>query len=285
MAELLTAKPVVARIADELAPRIAALASAGIAPTLGLIRVGERPDDVSYERTLMKRAESLGLATRRAAMPAEASTADVVAAIGVANDDEAVHGCLIFRPLPRGIDDATACAALDPRKDIDGITTTSLASVFMGGREGFPPSTASACIELLDAYGIPLEGKRVVVVGRSLVVGRPVACLALARNATVTLCHSRTADLPAAMRQADIVICATGRARAYGADCFAPGQVVLDVGINFDEAGQMCGDVDFDAVEPLVAAITPVPGGLGSVTTSVTMKHVVAAAEAAAAAR
>ena len=185
----------------------------------------------------------------------------------------------MFRPLPGHLDEDLACEALDPAKDVDGIGRGALASVFVGRGAGFAPCTAAACIEVLDAYGIDLAGKKAVVVGRSLVVGRPMSMLLLERNATVTMCHTHTADLAATVRDADIVVFATGRAKAYGPECFRPGQTVLDVGINVDEEGNLCGDVDFDAVESIVDAITPVPRGIGGVTTSVLMKHVVEAAE------
>ena len=201
------------------------------------------------------------------------------------NCDPDVHGCLLFRPLPSFMDEARVCELLVPDKDVDGITLASLASVFTDGRTGFPPSTAAACLEMLDHYGIPVAGKHVVVVGRSLVIGKPVSMMLLRRNASVTICHSKTEDLARLCASADIVVCATGRARAFGAEFFSPGQTVLDVGINFDTQGKLCGDVDFEAVEPVVGAITPVPGGIGSVTTSVTMAHTVEAAERAAAHR
>lgn len=283
MAQLLTGKEVVAGLRKDLLARIERLSDAGIVPTLAIVRVGERPDDMSYERTAVKRAEGLGIAVRSFVLPADAAQADLEAVIDEVNADDALHGCLLFRPLPPSMDERAVCDRLAPEKDIDGISSASLAGVFADTGEGFPPATAQACLEMLDFYGIPLEGKRAVVLGRSLVIGRPVACMLLARHATVTLAHSRTVDAAAHTREADIVVCATGRARAYGAEYFAPGQTVLDVGINFDEAGDLCGDVDFDAVEPVLGeagAITPVPRGLGSVTTSVTMAHVVQAAEA-----
>ena len=282
MAQLLTGKEVVERIAVDLRERIDALARAGIVPTLAIVRMGARPDDVSYERTAKKRAEGLDIATRVIELDESASQHELESVLRTVNDDAAIHGCLLFRPLPAHIDERAACDALAPEKDIDGIATASMAKVYAGtAGEGFAPCTAAACIEMLDHYGVSVEGKRAVVVGRSLVIGKPVAMLLLARNATVTLCHSRSENLADIMREADIVVCATGRARAFGAGCFACGQTVLDVGINFDETGAMCGDVDFAAVEPVVAAITPVPRGLGSVTTSVTMEHVVSAAERA----
>ena len=195
------------------------------------------------------------------------------------NGDSKIHGCLLFRPLPENMEEKLVSDELAMAKDIDGISTASLGAVFTDAVEGYAPCTAEACVKMLDHYNIPVEGKHVVVVGRSLVVGKPVAMLLLRRNASVTICHSRTADLAEITHTADIVICATGRARAYDARYFKPGQVVLDVGINFDKNGKICGDVDYDSVEPVVDAITPVPGGLGSVTTSVTMEHVVTAAE------
>ena len=280
MAKLLTGKEVVAHIAENLHGRIERLASSGVVPTLALVRVGARPDDLSYERTAVKRAAGLGVATKLYELDEFAPQAALESTLRSINYDKTVHGCLLFRPLPSFIDERAMCNVLIGAKDVDGITLASLASVFAGSGTGFPPCTAAACLEVLDYYGIPLTGKHVVVVGRSLVVGKPVSMMLLARNASVTICHSRTENLAKITKTADIVICATGRARAFGAEYFAPGQTVLDVGINFDTNGAMCGDVDFAAVEPIVGAITPVPGGLGSVTTSVTMQHTVAAAEA-----
>ena len=285
MAELLKGKPVVDSMALDLRARIEALGRAKVVPALALVRVGQRPDDLSYERTARKRAESLGIAIRPYELDEFAPQAAIEAAIHEVNRDENVHGCLLFRPLPSFVDESHVCELLDPKKDIDGITLASLASVFTDGHAGYPPATAAACIQLLDHYQVPLQGKHVVVVGRSLVVGKPVSMMLLRRNASVTICHSKTENLADIMCSADVVICATGRARTFGAQFFGPGQTVLDVGINFDTQGNLCGDVDFAEVEPVVAAITPVPGGIGTVTTSVTMAHTVAAAEAALAAR
>ena len=282
MARLLTGKEVVASMKESLTQRVEALRAQGVVPTLAIVRVGERSDDLSYERTAVKRAEGLGISVRPIMLPADVPEEELAAAIEQVNVDDSIHGCLLFRPLPAHIDETRICDMLDPAKDVDGISKASLAGVFTGAPHGYPPATAQACLEMLDYYGIPVEGKHVVVVGRSLVIGRPVAMMLLARNASVTVCHSRTEDLVSLMRLADVVICATGRARAFGAVYFSPGQTVLDVGINFDDEGALCGDVDLEAVESFVGAITPVPGGLGSVTTSVTMAHVVAAAEEAA---
>lgn len=279
MADLLLGKPVADAMAADIVARAKALTASGKQPTLAIVRVGERPDDLTYERSAMKRADACGIAVKQFVLPADASTDDVLAAVATVNSDDSIHGCLLFRPLPEGIDEQAVCNALDPAKDIDGITRGSLATLLAGTGEGFAPCTAAACIDILDHYGIDPQGKKAVVLGRSLVIGKPVALMLLARNATVTVCHSRTQDLASAVRDADIVVCATGRARAYGADLFAPGQTVLDVGINFDDEGDLCGDADFDAVESVVSAITPVPRGVGSVTTVAMLRNVVIAAE------
>lgn len=279
MAELLKGKPVVESMALDLTARIDALGRAGIAPTLALVRVGARPDDLSYERTARKRAESLGIAIRPYELEEFAPQAAIEAVIHEVNADPGVHGCLLFRPLPSFVDESHVCELLDPSKDIDGITLASLASVFTDGHRGYPPATAAACIELLDFYQVPLEGKHVVVVGRSLVVGKPAAMMLDRENATVTLCNSRTRDLPEVCREADIMVVAMGKAGAVGAEHLREGQVVVDVGIHVNEEGKLCGDVRFGEAEPLVEAITPVPGGVGTVTTSVLVSHVVEAAE------
>lgn len=280
MADLLLGKPVGDALSEKTAALAEELTAQGIQPALAIVRVGERPDDLSYERGACKRAEALGIAVRKFLLPEDASQDDVLAAIAQVNDDASIHGCLMFRPLPKGIDEAAVCNALDPAKDVDGITAGSLAGVFMDTGVGFPPCTAQACVEILDHYGFDVEGKSVAVVGRSLVIGKPVAMMLLARNATVTLCHSRSRELPTICREADIVVYATGRPRAYSLEHFSGGQTVLDVGINVDEEGNLCGDVDFAAAEPVVGAITPVPRGVGSVTTAVLMRHVVEAAVA-----
>lgn len=284
MAKLLKGAPVAARLTEETAARARELAACGIVPTLCLIRVGERADDLSYERGLLKRAASAGVDVRRVVLDVACSQDELMSAIFAANEDPAVHGILMFRPLPASFDEAAACEAVAPEKDVDCLTSASLAGVFTGSGEGYAPCTADAVMHLLADAGVSLAGARVAVVGRSLVIGRPVAMMLQAENATVTMCHSKTRDLAECCREADVLVAACGRARMVGADCVRAGQVVVDVGINWDEsAGRLMGDVDFDAVEPVVDAITPVPGGVGSLTTAVLMKHVVQAAERAAA--
>ena len=280
MAELLKGAPVARALTEELGVRVAALLARGVTPGLAILRVGERPDDLSYERAALKRCEKVGIAVRRVALPADCAQAELERAIRDGNADPAVHGCLMFRPLPASLDERAACAALDGAKDVDGVTAGSLAGVFAGEPVGFPPCTAEAVLQLLRHHGVALDGADVVVVGRSLVIGRPVSMLLQAANATVTMCHTHTRDLAAACKDADIVVAAAGHIGTVGAACAAPQQVVIDVGINWDEdARRLVGDVDFDAVEPIVGAITPVPGGVGSVTTACLAKHVVEAAE------
>lgn len=279
MARTLSAKPVVARMTADSLARASELSREGRQPTLAIIRVGENPDGLSYERGAAKRCAASGVAVESIVLPADCSQGDVMDAIARVNADPSVHGCLLLRPLPAGLDEDAACSALDPSKDVDGITSGSLLGVLTGGGGGFPPCTAEACLRILDHYGIGVAGKHVVVVGRSLVVGKPVSMMLQARDATVTMCHSRTRNLPGLCRSADILVVAAGCMRMIGPDCVRSGQVVVDVGINWDDAaGKLAGDVDFDAVEPLVDAITPVPGGVGAVTTAVLVAHVVQAA-------
>ena len=280
MTELLRGAPVAAAISEEVAARAASLAGRGVVPTLAILRVGQRPDDLSYERAAARRCEKVGVGVRRLALPEDAGTEVLLDAVRLVNKDPSIHGCLIMRPLPAHVDEAAVCAALDPAKDVDGVTAGSLYGVFAGRPVGFPPCTAQAVLALLDHYGIRLSGARAAVVGRSLVIGRPVAMMLLARDATVTLCHTRTADLASELRRADVIVCAAGHAGTVGADALRPGQVVVDVGINWDDKSQsLVGDVDFAAADGVVRAITPVPGGVGSVTTAILARHVVEAAE------
>ena len=280
MAKLLLGLPVADALTEALSQRVEELAKRGVTPTLAIVRVGERDDDLSYERGALKRCAKVGIAVRQFVLPSDCSQEELMAVIDEVNTDAAINGCLMFRPLPKTLDEAAACAALDPAKDVDCITEGSLYGVFANRPIGFAPCTAEACIEVLDHYGYDLTGARVTVVGRSLVIGKPVSMMLQARNATVTMCHTRTRDLAAECRDAEILVVAAGHIGTVGADAVAPGQVVIDVGINWDEAaGKLCGDVAFDEVEPRVAAITPVPRGMGSVTTAVLAKHVIVAAE------
>ena len=283
MASLLRGAPVAQALTEELACRVEMLTRDGVVPTLAIVRVGERPDDLSYERAALKRAEKVGVAVQCCALPASSSQADVIAVIEDINANKKVHGCLVFRPLPASIDEDAVAAVLHPAKDVDGMTAGSLFGVFAGRRVGYPPCTAEAALELIERSHIELAGANVCVIGRSLVIGKPVSLMLQARHATVTMCHTRTRDLPARCREADIIVVAAGVPRLLDGSCVRAGQTVIDVGINWDAAaGKLVGDVAFEEVEPVVANITPVPGGIGAVTTSILMKHVVEAAECAA---
>lgn len=279
MAEILRGAPVAAALDERTAEGVRALKARGISPALAILRVGERADDKAYEAAAVRRCARLGIDTRLVTLTADVMQGALLARIARLNADEGIHGVLMFRPLPEQLDETEACEALVCAKDVDGITTGSAAALYTGAGRCFAPCTAEAVIALLEHYGVELEGKNVAVVGRSLVIGRPVSMLLMRRNATVTVCHSHTRSLAEITRRADVVVAALGRAEALGRECFAPGQTVVDVGINYSEAGGgLVGDVDFSAVEPLVAGISPVPAGVGSVTTAVLARHVVQAA-------
>ena len=282
MAVLLKGAPVAKAITAELIERAGKLESLGVVPTLAIVRVGEREDDLSYERGALKRCEKVGISCRRYLLPADVSQEDLMGTVTEINEDPSIHGCLIFRPLPEHLEGDAVASALLPKKDVDSMTPASLLSTLSGLGAGYAPCTAEAVLAILDHYGIDLDGANVVVVGRSLVIGKPVASMLLARNATVTTCHTHTKDLAEVCRRADIAVAAAGHARTLGADAVRTGQTVIDVGINWDsQAEKLVGDVDFEAVEPLVDAVTPVPGGVGAVTTAILARHVICAAEEA----
>ena len=292
MAKLLLGKEVTDALNANLQTRTAALREKGVTPTLGIIRVGENPSDLSYEKGAVKRAELVGVNVVKFVLPEDASKADVLAAIDKVNADDSIHGVLMFRPLPRHLkaDQTEICNRLDPKKDVDCITDLSNAGVFEGRSDlGFAPCTPAACMEILDYYGIDCKGKNAVVIGRSLVVGKPAAMMLMGKNATVTVCHTKTVNTAEIARNADILVSAAGVLGSLTKEYVRPGQVVIDVSINWDAEkpnakggkGAIAGDAKFEEVEPIVEAITPVPGGVGSVTTSVLMKHVVEAAERA----
>ena len=280
MAQRLLGRPVADAIKEDLARRVAALAEKGVTPRLAVIRLGEDAGDMAYERSILRNCEKLGCAAQSMALPPDISQEALIARIEQVNADPAIHGCLLLRPLPKHMDSAKVCDALAPEKDLDGMGCRALGALFAGREDAFAPCTAQACLEMLKYYGIDPAGKRAAVVGRSLVIGRPVSQLLLHADATVTLCHSRTPDLPAVCREADILIVAVGRAGMIGAEHTRPGQVILDVGVNSVE-GKLCGDVRTEEAEETAAAVSPVPGGVGAVTPSVLMAHLVEAAERA----
>lgn len=292
MAKLLSGRQVADALAPMLQSRAAALQEKGVTPTLGILRVGENPGDLSYEKGAIKRAERVGVAVRQVTLAADAEKDEVLAAIDRLNADASVHGVLMFRPLPAHLKSAQAeiCNRLRPEKDVDCMTHLSNAGVFEGNAAlGFAPCTPEACMELLRFYGIDCTGKNAVVIGRSAVVGKPAAMMLLGANATVTVCHTRTVGLAGICRRADILVSAAGVRDLLTAEFVREGQTVIDVSVNWDEnkinaggtRGAITGDARFDEIEPIVAAITPVPGGVGAVTTTVLMRHVMEAAERA----
>ena len=280
MSELLKGAPVAAAIAEDLKERIAALGARGVTPRLTVIRLGERGGDLFYERSVLRYGDKVGAQVESVVLPADCAQEELLGVIERVNADPSIHGCLLLRPVPKQMDSFAVCEALSPEKDLDGMGTRALGALFAGQKGAFAPCTARSCMELLDYYQVPLEGARAVVLGRSLVIGRPVSQLLLAKNATVTVCHSRSRDLAALCREADVLIAAIGKPGFVGADFLREGQTVLDVGASMVD-GVMCGDVDFAAAEGLVKAITPVPGGVGAVTTATLFKHLVEAAERA----
>ena len=288
MAKRLLGKEVNEALVASLQTRTAALKEKGVQPTLGIIRLGENPSDLSYEKGATKRAEEVGVAVKNYVLPETATKEEVLKVIDEVNADASVHGVLMFRPLPKHLknDQDEICNRLAPCKDVDSMTHMSNAGVFEGQDLGYAPCTPAACMEILDHYGIDCKGKNAVVIGRSLVVGKPAAMMLMGKNATVTVCHTRTVNTAEICKNADIIVTAAGVLNSLTKDFVREGQIVIDVSMNWNPEkitskgkGGMSGDAVYEEVEPIVAAITPVPGGVGAVTTTVLMKHVVEAAE------
>jgi len=288
MAKKLLGKEVNEALVAALQARAAALKEKGVIPTLAILRLGENPSDLSYEKGATKRAEEIGVAIKNFILPEASTKEEVLAVIDQINADDSIHGCLMFRPLPKHLkaDQDEICNRLAPKKDVDSMTHMSNAGVFEGQDLGYAPCTPAACMEILDYYGIDCKGKNAVVIGRSLVVGKPAAMMLMAKNATITVCHTRSVNVPEICKNADIIVTAAGVLGSLTKDYVREGQIVIDVSMNWNPEkitskgkGGMSGDCVFEEVEPIVEAITPVPGGVGAVTTTVLMKHVVEAAE------
>lgn len=276
--EILKGLPVANAINEKLMEQVKSIE--GPLPHLAIIRVGERPDDCSYERGAVKKMDKVGVRCTTYTFDADIDNETFQAEFDKINENPDIDGILMLRPLPKQLDEKQIENKIDPRKDLDGISPLNLAKVYAGDESGYAPCTAEAVIEMLDYAGIDIKGKRVTVVGRSLVIGKPVSMLLMKRNATVTVCHTKTVDMEGTCRNAEILFAAAGSARMIKKDYVAEGAIVVDVGINVDEEGNLCGDVDFDAITDIAAIATPVPGGVGSVTTSVLAKHLVKAAMA-----
>lgn len=267
------------RMKEMLLAKVSDLKKDGISPALAVVRVGNKEDDAVYERMILKRFNPLGIDVQVHEFPAAISQADFDAQFMAVNDDPKIHGILLFRPLPEGLSDRFVRLHMNSLKDIDGMSPFNEARIFEGGSEGFAPCTASAVMTVLAQYGFDPAGKNVVIVGRSMVIGRPLSMLMLRANATVTVCHSKTQNLSEVCRKADILVAAVGHAKMITKDYVSRKSVVIDVGIDTDSDGNLCGDVDYERVEPIVQAITPVPGGVGAVTTSVLAENLVKAAK------
>ncbi len=276
--EILKGLPVANAINEKLMEQVKSIE--GPLPHLAIIRVGERPDDCSYERGAVKKMDKVGVRCTTYTFDADIDNDTFQAEFDKINENPDIDGILMLRPLPKQLDEKQIENKIDPRKDLDGISPLNLAKVYAGDESGYAPCTAEAVIEMLDYAGIDIKGKRVTVVGRSLVIGKPVNMLLMKRNATVTVCHTKTVDMAGTCKNAEILVAAAGSARMIKKEYVADGAVVIDVGINVDDEGNLCGDVDFDAISDIAAAATPVPGGVGSVTTSVLAKHLVKAAMA-----
>ena len=276
--EILKGLPVANAINEKLMKQVKSIE--GPLPHLAIIRVGERPDDCSYERGAVKKMDKVGVRCTTYTFDADIDNDTFQAEFDKINENPDIDGILMLRPLPKQLDEKQIENKIDPRKDLDGISPLNLAKVYAGDESGYAPCTAEAVIEMLDYAGIDIKGKRVTVVGRSLVIGKPVSMLLMKRNATVTVCHTKTVDMEGTCKNAEILVAAAGSARMIKKDYVAEGAIVVDVGINVDEEGNLCGDVDFDAITDIAAIATPVPGGVGSVTTSVLAKHLVKAAMA-----
>ena len=270
--------PAAKAILADLQERVDKLGEKGIVPKLTVVRVGAKEDDLSYERGIYKRFEGVGAKVETIELPMTVTQEELEHIILSLNEDESVHGVLVFRPLPKVLDEIRIKSLLAEEKDVDCLTGANDAHLFAGDKKGYPPCTPQAVMEILDYYGVDLTGKRVTVVGRSMVVGKPVAMLLLAKNATVTICHTRTKNLAEECKSADIIVACAGVPKMITSEFVNEGQVVIDVGIHMVD-DKLCGDVDYDNVCKIADAITPVPGGVGSVTTTVLLKHTVMSAE------
>lgn len=277
MAKILDGKEVAAALKDELAAEVDRLRKQGSIPGLCLVMAGSRPDSQSYINSAVKRCSSIGIDCQVKRLPEDVTQEDFLKTIDDLNTNPEINGIMVMRPLPQHISENIVKYKIAPEKDVDCLNPINVSKVISGDDDGFAPCTPAAVIEILDYYGIKVEGKRTVVIGRSMVVGRPLAMMLLARNATVTICHTRTRNLAEETKKGEILIAAAGKAKMVTKDMVSNGAVAVDVGINFDESGKMCGDVDFDSVYPIASSITPVPGGVGAVTSTVLAKHVIEA--------
>ena len=272
-------KEVADKIVEDLKVKVEELKDKGIKPKLAILRVGAREDDLAYERGVLKRFETAGVEAGVTVLDAGVSQEELDKTFDGLNNDPDVHGILVFRPLPKGLSDEHMRRTINPGKDSDFMDIRNMENVLAGIPDVAAPCTAEAVMALIKHYQIETKGKKVTVVGRSLVIGKPVALLLTTANATVTVCHTKTVNIEEECRNADIIVACCGVAKMITDKFVKPGQTVIDVGMNVDDEGRLCGDVDYDAVSEIAEAITPVPGGVGSITTAILLKHVVKNAE------
>ena len=275
--QIIKGKPVADKISEELIKDVNELVNMGIKPKLAIVRVGARGDDLAYERGALKRCQTIGIETEVMELDEDVTLEEYIKVIEKLNKDNKINGILCFRPLPKHLNEEVIKYAIAPEKDIDCFSPINAAKIMEGDKSGFPPCTPTAVVEILKHYNVELSGAKVVVLGRSMVVGKPAAMLLLNENATVTICHSRTKNLPEITAEADILVAAVGRAKMVDSKYVKDGAVVVDVGINVDDEGNLCGDVNTNDVLEKVSMITPVPAGVGSVTTSILAKHLIKA--------
>ncbi len=277
-AKLLTGKEVAQKMDVDIQKEVQELKAKGINPALRIVIVGDAADSVTYANSARKMAEKNGIACEIEQLPGTTSQDEFVKILKQRNADKTIHGIIVMRPFPKQISEDVVKHILAPEKDIDCFNPVNAGKVMAGDLTGFPPATPQAVMEMLRFYEIPMQGKEAVVIGRSMVVGKPMSMLLLGENATVTVCHSKTKDLPGVCKRADIVVAAIGKAKMITTDYIKPGATVMDVGINV-EGDRLFGDVDTEPAKDVAGAITPVPGGVGTVTTRVLLKHVVKAAK------
>ena len=275
--KIIKGKPVADRITENLIEETKKLKELDIVPKLAIVRIGENPDDMSYERGAMNRCAKIGIDVQNIVLQGDVSEGEYIEAIKNLNEDKNINGILCLRPLPKNINENKVKSIIDAKKDVDCFNPINSAKLFEGEKDGYAPCTPEAVMKILNHYGVDLSGKKVVVLGRSLIVGKPVSMMLMGENATVTICHSKTENLAEEAKNADVLVAAIGRAKMVDKSYIKKGATVIDVGINVDESGNLCGDVDTESAIGIAKMVTPVPAGVGSVTTSVLAEHVIKA--------
>ncbi|CEP49619.1 bifunctional 5,10-methylenetetrahydrofolate dehydrogenase/5,10-methenyltetrahydrofolate cyclohydrolase [Paraclostridium sordellii] len=275
--QIIKGKPVADKISEGLIKEVNNLVTEGINPKLAIVRVGARADDLAYERGALKRCKTIGIETEVVELDENINQEEYIKVLHKLNEDKKINGILTFRPLPKHLNEDEIKYHIDPKKDVDCFNPINTAKIVENDESGYPPCTPTAVVEILKHYDIELSGANITVIGRSMVVGKPVSMLLLNENATVTICHSKSKNLSEISSKSDVVVAAVGKAKMINHDYIKDGAVVIDVGINVDDEGNLCGDVDTDDIMDKARMLTPVPGGVGSVTTSILASHVVKA--------